>query len=162
MDNILDEMAERWNTLSNAQQTALAQTVAGVRQYTQLVALMENWDNGDNDSMTANLDTAYSSEGTLNMQADIYAQSWEAAQKRVTAAAESIYSALLNDEFFIDLNNSLAGFLEGLGKIFDGMGGLKGILLMIGSVALTVFRDQIGQSIQNVIYSIKMLTSKGR
>ena len=162
MDNILDEMANRWDTMSKAQQTALAQTVAGVRQYTQLVALMENWDNGDNDSMAANLLTSKNAEGAVSVQADIYAQSWEAAQKRVTASAESIYSALLNDEFFIDLNNGLAGFLEGLGKIMDGMGGLKGILLMVGSVALTVFRDQISQSVQNVVYSIKMLTNKGK
>ena len=31
MDAILSEMGEKWQTLSNAQQTALAQTVAGVR-----------------------------------------------------------------------------------------------------------------------------------
>jgi hypothetical protein len=34
MDDILDEMASKWQSLSNAQQVALAQTVAGVRQYT--------------------------------------------------------------------------------------------------------------------------------
>jgi hypothetical protein len=39
--------------------------VAGVRQYTQLIALMENWDNGDNDSMMANLNTATNSTGAL-------------------------------------------------------------------------------------------------
>ena len=43
-----------------------------------------------------------SATGTLTMQADIYAESWEAAQDRVTAAAEHIYSSLLNDEFFIE------------------------------------------------------------
>jgi TP901 family phage tail tape measure protein len=44
MDQILEEMAAKWNTISKDEQTALAQTVAGTRQYTQLVALMENWD----------------------------------------------------------------------------------------------------------------------
>jgi len=34
MDTILDEMGSKWNDLNSAQQTALAQTVAGVRQYT--------------------------------------------------------------------------------------------------------------------------------
>lgn len=42
MDDILDEMGSKWQTLSRDQQTALAQTVAGTRQYTQLVALMDN------------------------------------------------------------------------------------------------------------------------
>jgi hypothetical protein len=43
----------------------LAQTVAGVRQYTQLIALMENWDNGDSDSMMANIQTANNASGAL-------------------------------------------------------------------------------------------------
>jgi hypothetical protein len=33
MDTILDDMGEKWKTMSKDQQTALAQTVAGVRQY---------------------------------------------------------------------------------------------------------------------------------
>jgi hypothetical protein len=65
MDDILDEMGEKWQDLNKAQQTALAQTVAGTRQYTQLVALMDNWNSGDSDSMQANLTTSYNAEGTL-------------------------------------------------------------------------------------------------
>ena len=37
MDQILDAMGSKWNDLSRAQQTALAQTVAGTRQYNQLL-----------------------------------------------------------------------------------------------------------------------------
>jgi TP901 family phage tail tape measure protein len=44
MNLILDEMGSKWNTLSKDAQIALAQNVAGVRQYTQLIALMDNWD----------------------------------------------------------------------------------------------------------------------
>lgn len=70
MDSILDEMGSKWETLGKAQQVALAQTVGGTRQYTQLIALMDNWD-----SMKTNLDVAYLSEGTLQEQANIYAES---------------------------------------------------------------------------------------
>jgi hypothetical protein len=44
MDEILDDLATRWNNLGQAQKMALAQTVGGVRQYTNLIALMDNWD----------------------------------------------------------------------------------------------------------------------
>ena len=44
MDDILDEMGKKWATLGDAEKAALAQTVAGTRQYTQLVALMDRWD----------------------------------------------------------------------------------------------------------------------
>jgi hypothetical protein len=40
---------------------ALAQTVAGVRQYTQLMTLMENWDD-----FKRNLNVANNSEGTID------------------------------------------------------------------------------------------------
>lgn len=42
MDDILKDMGAKWKTLSRDQQVALAQTVAGTRQYSQLVALMDN------------------------------------------------------------------------------------------------------------------------
>ena len=162
MDTLLDEMASKWGTLAEDQQIALAQTVAGVRQYTQLVALMENWDNGDSDSMQANLATSYGAEGTLQEQADIYAESWEAASDRVRASAEAIYGALLNDKFFISLNQGFAGFLDIINGVIDGMGGLKGVLLGLGAIFLKVYQGQIANSINNLIYSLKMLGQAGR
>ena len=107
MDNILSEMGAKWETLNKSQQVALAQTVAGTRQYNQLIALLDNFD-----FYEQNLSSAQNADGTLQAQADIYAESWEAAKDRVTAEAEEIYNQLLNDEFFIDLNNGFAGFLN--------------------------------------------------
>ena len=123
MDDILDEMGAKWENLSKAQQTALAQTVAGTRQYTQLVALMDNWDKGDSDSMKANLDTAYNAEGTLQNQADIYAESWEAARDRVRASAEDIYDSIINPDLFIQLANTIVPVLSTIANLSDGLGG---------------------------------------
>jgi len=60
MDDILDELGAKWNTLAQDQKIALAETVAGVRQWTQLIALMDNWD-----FFQENLALAQGSEGTL-------------------------------------------------------------------------------------------------
>ena len=158
MDTILDEMAAKWGTLSKAQQAALAQTVAGVRQYTQLIALMENWNNGDNDSMMANLSTSYGSAGTLQEQADIYAESWEASKDRVTASLEGIYDSLLDKDFFTSFNNGLAGFLGTIETLIDSMGGMPGILMLIGMIGTRVFEDQIANGINNAVHSIKNFT----
>jgi len=56
----------------------LANTVAGVRQYSQFMALMENWD-----KVEMNVDVSLGSEGELQEQQEIYAESWEGASKRV-------------------------------------------------------------------------------
>ena len=155
MDNILNEMAAKWDTLNSAQQTALAQTVAGVRQYTQLISLMENWDSGDNDSMIANLDTSYNATGALQEQADIYAESWKAASERVQASAEEIYQTLLNDEFFIDLFDNFAKFLSLIDDLLDSMGGAKGLLSGLASILLYAFGGSIAKGLENMVYNFK-------
>ena len=162
MDNILDEMAAKWSGLSKAQQAALAQTVAGVRQYTQLIALMENWDNGDSDSMMANLTTSATSAGALQEQADIYAESWEAAQDRVTAALEAIYSSLIEDKAFIELLNGVEKVINFVDRLIDSLGGLKGTLAAIGTIVTKIFSQQLSQGLSNLAYNIKMSTKRGR
>lgn len=157
MDAILDSLAGKWTSLSQAQKTALAQTVGGVRQYTTLISLMDNWD-----SMETNLITAKGSSGALQEQADIYAESWDAAKDRVRASAEAIYSSLINDEFFISLNNGFAGFLDQISNIIDGLGGLKGVLLTLTPIVTKLFRDQITSGLRNTIVSLQALTPKGR
>ena len=150
MDAILDEMGAKWDTLNRAQKVGLAQTVAGTRQYAQLVSLMDNWD-----SMQKNLDIATGSEGSLDKQAEIYEESWEAASTRVRAALESIFSDLIDDEFFIDLLNTIEKILTYTDQLIDGIGGLKGILAGVSTIILRTFTPQIAQSMQNMVYNVK-------
>ena len=155
MDTILDETAEKWNVLSSAQQVSLAQTVAGVRQYSQFIALMDNYD-----KILSNQDLASNSEGTLQRQADIYAESWEASTKRVKASAEAIYSSLINDKFFIGFNNGLAEVLTGIEKFIKSIGGVKGVLLALGTTFTGVFQNQMAKSIDNLILRFTPLSAQ--
>ena len=150
-DDILADMGAKWQDLSSAQKTALAQTVGGVRQYTTIMSLMDNFD-----VYQQNLKIAANSKGTIQAQADIYAKSWEAAQKRVKASAESIYSDLINDDFFIGLNNGFATFLDILDQIIDGFGGLKTLLPMIGAALTNLFSSQISTGMVNFANSLAM------
>ena len=95
MDTILDELGTKWGGLNDAQKQALATTVAGVRQYSQLIALMDNYD-----LFKVNVDLAIDSDGTLTEQSKIFEESWLGAKKRVTAALEGIYDTLLEDKVF--------------------------------------------------------------
>lgn len=156
MNDILDDMGSRWQTLNEDQQVALAQTVAGVRQYTQLVALMDNWD-----QFQKNLNVANNASGSLQEQADIYAESWEASRDRVQAALESIFNDLVSDEFFIDLNDTLAKTIGLLDQIIDNFGGLEGVVAGLGVVLTKVFNKQITQSISNFGFNLKQRWTGG-
>ena len=157
MNAILDEMGAKWDTLAKDQQIALAQTVAGVRQYTQLMALMDNWD-----YFEQNVKVAENSTGTLKKQADIYAESWEASSKRVKAAAEGIYDRLLDEQFFIGINKILEGTLSHVGNLIDGLGGLPGILSIISSLMLKAFGKDIAASMERMVYNIKLSSKTNR
>ena len=148
MDAILDDMASKWQTLNKDQQVALAQTVAGVRQYTQLVALMDNWD-----KFEINLKVAEGAEGALQEQADIYAESWEAARDRVKASAEEIYDTLLNDEFFIDLTDFFADLLDGINNLSKAVGGLPGVLTIASTALLKLIGPNVATSLNNLVYN---------
>ena len=139
MDTILDEMGAKWGTLAKGQQVALAQTVAGVRQYNQLIALMDNWD-----FMQRNLDTIADSTGELNKQQEIYLDSVEAHLQKLSTEVEKTYATLLDDDAikaFADAAEKalsiLNSYLTGLG---DGLGPLSTILLN----ATGLFSNQIG------------------
>lgn len=155
MDNIIEEMGNKWGAIDKDQQVALAQQVAGVRQYTQLIALMDNFD-----YYKENLERAQSADGSLQKQADIYAESWEAAGKRIKAAMETIYSSLLSDEFFIDLTDGVGSFLEILNSVIKSLGGVKGLLLGITSIVLTKMQPQITKGLSNIKYNIDQMTGK--
>lgn len=160
MDDILDDLGEKWNSfdaegnplISDDAKVALAQTVAGVRQYTQLIALMKNWD-----FMKENLETAKNATGTLTEQQKIYEESWKAANKRLKASFESLYTDLIEDKFFIKLTDFLSDMVDGVDLFIDKIGGVKPLLLGILSIIASTLSSKIQPAIDNVINNIKIL-----
>ena len=157
MDTILDETAAKWGSLSTAQQNALSQTVAGVRQYTQFSTLMNYWD-----FMKENLQTIKESGGALEEQANIYAEGWEAARKRVKASLEDIYDSLIDREGMTTLNNALADTLDILGDLIDGFGGLKGILLTISGFVATKMAKEMPAALTSIGNTLNIISGKSQ
>lgn len=150
MDQILDETGEKWGTLSRDAQIALAENVAGVRQYTQFMALMNSWD-----FFKENVSIAKGSTGALEEQQEIYAESWEAASKRVQSSLENIYQNILDDEFFINLTNGAASFADNIGLIVKNMGGLQGTIAVLSPLLFKMFGQEISANIDNIVYRIQ-------
>lgn len=157
MGDVIEEMGSKWKTMGKVQQTALAQAVAGKRQYTQLIALMENMDKYE-----TNKQTAEDSGGTLDAQAAIYAESWQAASDKVTASLESIYNKLLDDRVFVSLINGLAEITKQADNFIEGMGGLKGVLTSIAALATNLFDKQIGSFLDQMPQKIEAMSAAGR
>lgn len=157
MDTILDELASKWGTLGREQQNALAQTVAGVRQYTQLVSLMDNWD-----FFKDNLKTIEDSEGALQEQQNTYAEGWEAARKRVKASWEGLYDDLIDEQSITKLDNALADVLDTLGGVIDGFGGLYGILTTIGGFVAQKLAKEVPSALNEITSYLSFKTGKAQ
>ena len=155
MDLILSELGNRWKDLARDEQMALAQTVGGVRQYAQLVALMDNWQ-----VFQQNLTTARTAEGSLEKQAQIYAESWEAARDRVKAATEDVYDSLINPKVFIDLDKMAQAVLKPLASVLDAVGGLTGLLPIVAALMTKVYSSQIAGVIRDMATNIGLMTGK--
>ena len=107
--------------------------------------------------MEINLGVVETSEGALQEQADIYAESWEAAQDRVRASMEAIYTDLINDEFFIDLSDGFSVLLDSLDAFIDGFGGVKMIIASVASVLMAAFAHKVPGAIENLKTNFSIL-----
>ena len=123
---------------------------------------MDNWNKSDADSMASNLATAYGASGTLDKQAETYAESWEAAQDRVKAAAEDVYDSLIDEDFFIDMLKGVEKLLGGLSTLIDSLGGVKGILSSVAMIATRLFAGQMAEGVRNFAFNLKASSEVGR
>lgn len=84
-DDVLEDVAKKWNTLDDVTKNALATAFAGVRQREAFLVLMENMDKYHD-----LLKTSEESSGTAIKKYESYSEQIEAAQKRLQAAWEDL------------------------------------------------------------------------
>ena len=154
MGDIIEEVAEKWKTWTNAQQQAAAVALAGKRQYNNLFALFENWD-----MYEANKMVSENSLGELQKQQDIYMESTQAHLEQLGASVERIKNAFFENKSmnnFIDVLSTIANWFGGFVETIGGGGNL--LLGVFGSLA-TIFSKDIGRNMSDFIEKIN-LTNK--
>lgn len=152
MGEVIEEIGSKWSTMSREQQISLSQTVAGTRQYNNLLALFDNWD-----MYTDAIETSANAMGTLQKQQDIYMESTEAKLQELKTTMQSVYDGLIDTD---ELNAGVDA-LTNLAQVADNFigsfgGGLKSIA-GIGVVIANIFNKQIANGINNVILNHKKL-----
>ena len=145
MGTVIEEVAAKWDTWTEAQQQAAAGALAGKRQINNLLALFENWD-----MYESAVATSQNSAGTLQEQQDIYLDSLEAKFEKISTSAERLYSAIFDSESMKTTLDALSGIVDLFAMFTEGIGGGGNLLLLLGGIALRVFRDQVGVGLATV------------
>lgn len=142
MGDVIEEVGSKWNTFTREQQVALAQTMAGTRQYNNLIALFDNWD-----MYTDAIETSKNSTGELQKQQDIYMESTEAHLQQLRTEAEKTYKILFDDTAIKTMTKSLTGLLNLFNNFLSGLGGGLSSLSFLGLGAANIFSSQISEGI---------------
>lgn len=147
---VMEEIGNNWKNLSREQQIYLAQTMAGTRQYNNLIALFDNWE-----QYQSALNVSQKAAGTLQQQQNVYLESTTAHINELNTAWDSLYHSTLD----ADTINTVTDGLKVLVKLTDNwiqsIGGGKGALLNLGAIATNVFSKQIASSIAISINNLK-------
>lgn len=128
--NVLDDLAERWKTLTTAEQSYLAQSLAGKRQANILNALMNNWAEAQR-QMTLYANGA----GSALQENEIYLNSWEAKTKQLSAAWTKFVNDLVDTDLIkgaLDAIIKLVGLLDtGVGRLLITTAGIATAVVAI-------------------------------
>lgn len=152
---VMEEVAAKWNTWTEAQRQSVAIAMAGKRQYNNLISLFNNWN-----MYTDTLETAANAAGTLDRQQTIALDSLENKLEKLSATAEDMYDSLIDEESLKDLVDLATPIVQIIADLADGLGGLKSILpLVIGSMA-KLFSPQIAKGMMPMVNNLQTFIGK--
>ena len=120
--DVLDNLASKWDSLSEVQQNALAKAFAGTRQQENFRVLMENYD-----VARQYMETAANSAGTAEEKFGAYLDSIEAKTKTLQASFESLAVNSFSPEIFGDIIDASTAVIEFLDKTNLLKGSLAGL-----------------------------------
>ena len=150
MGEVMQDIGNRWQDLTREQQISLAQTMAGQRQYSNLIALFDNFE-----KYNEALETARNATGTLQEQQDIYMQGLAAHLQKLKAAVENIYDSFTDSDSINSLIDELSVAANLTANLIDSIGGGGAVLKSLGAIGVTVFSKQIGAGLVTTINNLE-------
>lgn len=150
LGEVMEEIGNDWENLSREQQIYLAQTMAGTRQYNNLIALFDNWE-----QYQSALNVSQKAAGTLQQQQNVYLESTTAHINELNTAWDSLYNSTLDAGTINAVTDGLKVLVKLTDNWIQSIGGGKGALLNLGAIATNVFSKQIASSIAISINNLK-------
>ena len=163
MGDVVEEIGSKWSSLNREQQVSLAQSIAGTRQYNNMMALFDNWD-----MYQKALTTSMNSAGTLTSQHLTQLESIEAHQQKLKTSAEGLYKSIFKSDDIKAVYDGLANIVTLVDKLVQSIGGMPGILATVGmlfakaaksSIADLVAKQQANK-LNNEIYRSQIKNGK--
>lgn len=149
--DIMDELAQKWQDLTDIQQASITELIAGKRQGNIVSSLMENFD-----IAREALQTSLDSEGSAMAEHEKWMESLEAKVLQLKAAWEELSQAFMDDSFLKGLVDAGTTVLSTLTKIIDTFGTLPTLLtIAAGAMSFKNVGELINQFQFRIILRIE-------
>lgn len=163
---ILSDLKDDWDKMSNAEQQALGIAYAGKTQFEVFAAVMDNFD-----TATKAADAALNSAGSAAQENEAYMESLEAKVNTLKATFEDFSNRVLNSELvggFIDAGTALLKFANSdagvaitqMALLTAGVVGVVGVIgKVVGAIGSVVAAYKAGSAVMGASGFIALLTS---
>lgn len=161
MEDIFNELGPKWDSLNGMQQQAVAQAVAGTRQQSRFLAIMQDWDRTL--EITAQAENA---AGATRYQYAKQAEGLQATLTRLTTEWQSFVQQFTDNDLIIKGAQTLETILSGVNKfltMLNGIGdnGFFGTFATGLAILMTIkgLFDKMLEPIRNIFTTIQESTN---
>ena len=151
MGEVMEEIGNKWSTMTQEQKIYLAQTMAGQRQYSNLMALFDNFDKYE-----SALNTAQNAGGKLQEQQDVYMDRLSTHVQQLTTATEHMWMGLFDTDGFKDVIDGLTTIVEKVDKLFQSIGGGKNLLQSLVPIVMSLTSKTVASGINTMIMNSQL------
>ena len=145
-EDVLDELGRKWNTLSTNQQAAIAKALAGTRQQSRLIAMMDDYDR-----VIELQQISARSAGATSAQAATYLEGLEASINKVNVAVEKLVSTFTDSEAIQSVISTFGNLLEMTNSLLSNSLGMQVVLTAIAAI----FAQMAIKKAQSIVYAIE-------
>lgn len=134
-EEVLDDLGRKWDTLSVNQQAAVAKALAGTRQQSRLIAMMNDYER------VLELQTiSQRSQGATLAQQAALMEGLEASLNEISIQWEKIVSNLVNNDLVVQIADIIGWILEKIADVTEnGAGQVLAWITLIGT-AIAVWK----------------------
>lgn len=145
MEEVLKEVGNKWDTLNKTQQASVAVALAGTRQQSRLIAMMNDFDR-TLELVAVSEDSA----GATTAQHAKYMESMAAAMTNLNTSWQNFISTITESEVIIGIINTIGNGIENFTKLLNlfNIEG-KNAMILIGGLAATLYVLNMAQKINN-------------
>ena len=131
IQDILSDLASKWENLTEVQQNNITYNMAGIRQTNILTSLLKNFD-----IYESIVDKANNAEGTTLRNQEIYAEGMTATFQNLKNSMEKFWNSIIKSEAVNSIVSVLTFIIDIVTELGDATEGLSNIVLAFGILKL--------------------------